>query len=290
MKETKFEDIMCKYPELIEDGLILKGRQVMCYGRRMDILFDDKFGHKLIVELKIGPIKDMHIGQILSYEGMLLSSEDPTIWVMLIGNRVPPNIQRSLDHHGIAWKEISLSHIKEFIANKGDEEFKELFEEDIDAQRKQDIQEKKAAPRQSFVYKGEGESPAILAIVQEGWIRLAFDNYFSNDRDTLYFSTDSNGIKPAESLDIKHVYFKLKGKTYISLKADFVDFTEINPSEFRLPGSESGLAKYYYGFKMPTWLKNPLNLIDLKHFTSGKNVRPDIPGATIIADPWETSE
>jgi hypothetical protein len=276
MKETKFEDILCKYPELIEDGLILKGRQVTCYGRRMDILLDDKFGHKLIIELKIGPIKDVHIGQILSYEGMLLSSEDPTIRVMLIGNRVPPNIQRSLDHHGIAWKEISLSHIKEFV--------------DIDAQRKQNIQEKKDIPGQSFAYKGEGEYPAILAIVQEEWIRLAFDNYFSNNKDTLYFSTDSNGIKPAESLAIKHVYFKLKGKTYISLKADFVDFTESNPSEFRLPGSENGQAKYYYGFKMPTWLKNPLNLIDLKHFKSGKNVRTDIPGATIIVDPYETSE
>ena len=52
---------------------------------------------KLIIELKIGPIKDEHIGQILSYEGMILSHDDPAVRVMLIGNRVPPNIQKSLE-------------------------------------------------------------------------------------------------------------------------------------------------------------------------------------------------
>jgi len=47
--EKDFEDIIAKYPELIEDGLTLKGRQVSIYDRRMDLLFEDKFGRKLIV-------------------------------------------------------------------------------------------------------------------------------------------------------------------------------------------------------------------------------------------------
>jgi RecB family endonuclease NucS len=57
--EKNFEDIIARYPELIEEGLTLKGRQVTLYGRRMDLLFEDKFKRKLIVELKIGPIKDV---------------------------------------------------------------------------------------------------------------------------------------------------------------------------------------------------------------------------------------
>ena len=125
--EKDFEDIIAKYPELIEDGLTLKGRQVSVYGRRMDLLFEDKFGRKLIVELKIGPIKDSHIGQVLAYEGTLLSNEDPTIRVMLIGNRVPPNIQRSLDHHGIVWREITLNSLKEFLSTKNDLQYLGLF-------------------------------------------------------------------------------------------------------------------------------------------------------------------
>lgn len=128
--EKDLEDIICKYPDLIEDGLTLKGRQVTLYGRRMDMLFEDKFKRRLIIELKVGPIKDAHIGQILSYEGMLLSDDDPSIRVMLVGNRVPPNIQRSLDHHGIAWKEISFTHLNGFLAEKQDQAFLNLMNSD----------------------------------------------------------------------------------------------------------------------------------------------------------------
>ena len=125
--EKDFEEILCKYPDLIEDNLQFKGKQVHLYGRRMDIVFEDKFNRTLIVELKIGPIKDEHVGQILSYEGILLSSEDPTIRVMLIGNRVPPNIRLSLDHHGIAWKEIPISYLKDYLSTKSDFELLKLF-------------------------------------------------------------------------------------------------------------------------------------------------------------------
>lgn len=128
IKEKDFEEILCKYPELIEPDLEFKGRQIHLYGRRMDIIFEDRFKRTLIVELKIGPIKDEHIGQILSYEGILLSSDDPTIRVMLIGNRVPPNIRKSLDHHGIAWKEISIPSLKDFLNQKGDHDILNLFE------------------------------------------------------------------------------------------------------------------------------------------------------------------
>lgn len=97
------------------------------YGRRMDLLFEDSFQRKLLIELKVGPIKDQHIGQVMSYEGMLLSADDPSIRVMLIGNRVPPNLRRSLDHHGIAWKEISVSTLLAHLRDKSDLGMLELF-------------------------------------------------------------------------------------------------------------------------------------------------------------------
>jgi hypothetical protein len=130
--EKTFEDILCKYPEIIEEGLILKGRQITKFGRRIDILFEDKFKRELLVELKSGPIKDEHIGQILSYEGMLLSADDPTIRIMLIGTRVPPNLQKSLDHHGIIWKEITYVKLESFVKTKNDEEFLSFFDSQED--------------------------------------------------------------------------------------------------------------------------------------------------------------
>lgn len=128
--EKNFEDIICKYPELIERGLIFKGRQISIYGKRIDILFEDKFGQKLIIELKIGPIDREHIGQVMEYEGEVLSEEEPTARIMLVGNRVPPNLQRALSHHGIEWKEVSLAQLRDFLETKNDKEFCSLVGEE----------------------------------------------------------------------------------------------------------------------------------------------------------------
>jgi len=38
--ERDFEDLLVKYPELIEDGLRLTGRQKTVHGRRLDLLFE----------------------------------------------------------------------------------------------------------------------------------------------------------------------------------------------------------------------------------------------------------
>ncbi len=125
--ERIFEDIVFKYPELIEDGLIFKGRQVNVKGKRVDLLFEDRHGQNLIVELKVGNITRKHTGQLMDYEGHFLSPDDPTIRTMLVGNRVPENIRRALDHHGFEWKEIPISFLKDFLGKKNDTEFLKYF-------------------------------------------------------------------------------------------------------------------------------------------------------------------
>ena len=130
MKEIDFENILAKYPELVENGLRLVGRQVSVYGRRMDMLFEDINSRKLIVELKSGPILDKHIGQILAYEGGVLSDKATDVRIMLIGTRVPPNLRKALDHHGIAWKEINFAYLKSFLKDKNDTTFSNIFEEE----------------------------------------------------------------------------------------------------------------------------------------------------------------
>ncbi len=131
MKEYYFENIISKYPELIENGLVFQGRQVNVCGKFVDLLFDDKHGQKLILELKKGTIIRNHISQLLDYEGYFLSHDDPTVRVMLVGNHVPNNLRRALDHHGIEWKEITISYLKSFLEEKNDKEFlKHVSEED----------------------------------------------------------------------------------------------------------------------------------------------------------------
>jgi predicted transport protein len=130
VSEKQLEDIICKYPELLEQGLTLKGRQIHVYGKIMDVLFEDKFGQKLIVELKKGVVLRNHIGQIMEYEGSILSEEDPAARVMLVGNRVPPNLAKALDHHGIEYKEIPISDLLGFLKEKNDSEYIQLLSED----------------------------------------------------------------------------------------------------------------------------------------------------------------
>jgi predicted transport protein len=130
LSEKQLEDIICKYPEILEQDLKLKGRQIHIYGKIMDILFEDKFGQKLIVELKKGPILRNHIGQIMEYEGSILTEADPTARVVLVGNRVPPNMAKALDHHGIEYKEISMQSLLEFLKSKNDTEYMPFMTED----------------------------------------------------------------------------------------------------------------------------------------------------------------
>jgi len=129
--ERDFEEVIAKYPDLIEAGLRLTGRQENWCGRRIDLLFEDRFSRNLLVELKWGPIKDQHIGQLMSYVGMLLSGDHPDIRMMLVGTRVPPNIQKALDFHGIAWKEIRVADLLEFLRSKQDVELASAFEGEV---------------------------------------------------------------------------------------------------------------------------------------------------------------
>jgi len=120
MNEREFEDIICKYPELIETGLKVKGRQVTVKGKRIDVLFEDRHGQDLIVEIKKGTVIRDHCSQLFDYEGYFVSSDNPNVRVMLVGNRVPENLRRSLNHHGFEWKELTIKTLINFLSTKCD--------------------------------------------------------------------------------------------------------------------------------------------------------------------------
>jgi RecB family endonuclease NucS len=115
-----FEDILCKYPELIEPGLKLKGRGMEFYGYAVDILLEDKSRKKLAITVRMAPIKEEHVGDLVSYASTVLTGEDPAMTVMMVSDKVPPHLQKSLEHWGIAWKEINAFRIREHLNKAGD--------------------------------------------------------------------------------------------------------------------------------------------------------------------------
>jgi len=118
LSERLFEDILVKYPELIEDRLTYINRQATYFGKRIDILFEDRFKEKLIVELKIGNLQRNALSQVMEYEGYILSEKDPSARVMIIANRIPLNLKKAMDHHGIEYKEITLIHLFKFLEKR----------------------------------------------------------------------------------------------------------------------------------------------------------------------------
>jgi hypothetical protein len=158
MNERQFEDIIERYPELLEAGLILKGRQVSIKGKFIDLLFEDRHGQKLIVELKVGPIKRDHIGQVMDYEGHLLFPDDPTVRIMLVGNRVPNNFRQSLDYHGVEWREFAYVQLINFLKEKGDTNFLSYFSDSetkgVQHRRKKEIKSKNVVSAEKWVING----------------------------------------------------------------------------------------------------------------------------------------
>jgi hypothetical protein len=283
--EKDFETLLVRYPELIEDGLRLLGRQVTVHGRRMDLLFEDRFGRQLITELKWGPIKDEHIGQLMCYEGLLLSADDPTLRVMLIGTRVPPNIRRTLDHHGIAWKEITAARISSFLVTRGDPELVPLFVETDRPELTPKSLRLKPDARQVANLASPGAEAALFVPIEGKWLEAAF-NYFRSGGQELYLVTNA-AIGRAANLQVRHVYFKVKGDGSVSAQASFVDVRTDNPASKRLPGNENVTGRYYYGICNIKRLTPPLELGDLRYFKTGTPLRNDVPGACIIQEPAE---
>jgi hypothetical protein len=137
--EKMMEDAISNDPEkyLGEKGLKLIKRQFSIGECRYDLLFEDRYGGKLIVELQKGTLNREHFLRIMYYQleyRVKYPDEFTDLWV--IANRIPFDKRSKLDSLGIKWMEISESEFKkipdeDFLGIK-DNEPKE-FNESLDA-------------------------------------------------------------------------------------------------------------------------------------------------------------
>ena len=91
MLEKDIENLLSRYPtELLSGDLIFKGQQVKLGSYYADIVFEDKKGDMVIVEIKKGILRREAIGQIIEYYGLLKKREpNKEIRLMLIANVIP---------------------------------------------------------------------------------------------------------------------------------------------------------------------------------------------------------
>ncbi len=125
MLEKDIENLIAEHPDEIfpKEGFSLIGQQYAIEGRRIDILFEDKLGRKIIVEVKRGILSREASGQISEYYGLLKSkNQDEFYEMVLCANVIPKERRLFLANIGIECKELGISKISQ-LARKYDYTF-----------------------------------------------------------------------------------------------------------------------------------------------------------------------
>jgi len=119
LTEKDMEDAIARDPKryLGEDGLELIKRQYRIGGYIFDLLFKDRHGAKLIVEIQRGTLDREHTYKILDYyHGFREEHPNEFIELMVLANRIPQERQKRLRSWGVEFREIPES---DFITNIG---------------------------------------------------------------------------------------------------------------------------------------------------------------------------
>ena len=104
VSEKMMEDAISTEPEkyLGEKGLRLIARQYSIGSYVFDLVFEDKHGARLIVELQRGTLDRAHTYKILDYYDEY-KEKNPNVFIelMVIANRIPHERRRTLESQGI---------------------------------------------------------------------------------------------------------------------------------------------------------------------------------------------
>lgn len=115
MKEADMRDLMAAHPgEFFNGKLTLVGTEVLLEGKRVDIIFEDRHGRGIIVELQRGVLSREKSGQIAEYWG-LMKTNNPGQFVelILVANNIPPERRLFLESIGIECREVPIQRFRE---------------------------------------------------------------------------------------------------------------------------------------------------------------------------------
>jgi hypothetical protein len=133
MLEKDIENLIAGYPDEFfpSSSFKLIGQQIRlgkCYA---DIIFEDKFNRKVIVEVKRGILSRDAAGQVMEYYGLLKNEQpDSIIEMVLCANVIPAERKKFLETIGIECKELGINSINT-IAEKYNYQFIDTKPKDI---------------------------------------------------------------------------------------------------------------------------------------------------------------
>jgi hypothetical protein len=109
MLERHMEDLIADHPDHFfpRHGFVLRGRQQSFHGvGRFDLLFTDRHGMNILMELKAVPARYEAIDQVARYRDALLDKGVTKILMWLVAPSIPPTMKEFLSHLGMEFTEI----------------------------------------------------------------------------------------------------------------------------------------------------------------------------------------
>jgi hypothetical protein len=121
MTEKEMEDLLWEHPEqFLNEPLAQFRRQPSSDVGRADLVFTDRIGRLLLIELKRGKLPRGAIEQLHDYYGMMKSEfPDKPVELMVIANDIPPERRLACERLDIEWREISQKKFKDVADQSG---------------------------------------------------------------------------------------------------------------------------------------------------------------------------
>jgi hypothetical protein len=109
MTEREMEDLLWEHSaDLLGEHLEPFRRQHRSQVGRADLIFEDRFGGLLIIELKRGSLTREAIHQLFDYYGTMKAEfPDRPVDLMVVANHIPRERKLACETHDVNWKEIS---------------------------------------------------------------------------------------------------------------------------------------------------------------------------------------
>jgi hypothetical protein len=121
LKEREMEDLLWFHPDkFFNEPLTQFRRQPTSQVGRADLVFKDRLGRLLVVELKKGKLERGAVDQLLDYFGMLkLQFPDTPVELMVTANNIPEERQLACQKHDIICVVISEKKYRDVAAEVG---------------------------------------------------------------------------------------------------------------------------------------------------------------------------
>lgn len=171
MTEREMEDLLWEHPDkFLNEPLKQFQRQPTSAVGRADLIFVDRIGRLLVIELKRDTLERGAIAQLVDYYGMLKSRyPDKAVELMVVANHIPPERRIACEQYNIDPLEISQKKFRDVA-----EEVGYLFKSESSigdsktSQRLERSEERTESHRRSRVEFGE-DFPRSPSKVEKEW-------------------------------------------------------------------------------------------------------------------------